>query len=96
MQLAKLKRLAKKNVSGEKEEGRREVKQVVIDKVTVIHENEKVSSSVEEKNLADWNKVVKLVDINLENVLAPSSSGQYSYWWSRFKTFCNDYYRRCL
>ena len=90
MQLAKLKRLAKKNESGEKEEARREVKQVVIDKVTLV------SPSVEEKNLADWNKVVKLVDVNLENSLAPSSSGQYSYWWSRFKTFCNDYDRRCL
>ena len=42
MQLAKLKRLAKKNESGEKEEARREVKQVVIDKVTLV------SPSVEE------------------------------------------------
>ena len=54
MQLAKLKRLAKKNESSEKEETRREVKQVVIDKVTVKLVYEKVSSSVEEKNLADF------------------------------------------
>ena len=84
MQLAKLKRLARKSENTAVEELRREVKQMVKVKDVVSIQKEKVPLILEAKKTSDWSKVVKLIDVNLENALAPSSSGQYDYWWKTY------------
>ena len=96
MQLAKLKRLARKSENTAVEESRREVKQMVKVKDFVSIQKEKVPLILEAKKTSDWSKVVKLIDVNLENALAPSSSGQYDYWWNRFQVFCKEFDRKCL
>ena len=93
MQLAKLKRLARKSENTAVEESRREVKQMVKVKDVVSIQKEKVPLILEAKKTSDWSKVVKLIDVNLENALAPSSSGQYDYWWNRFQVFCKEFDR---
>ena len=96
MQLAKLKRLARKSENNSVEEAKREVKQTVKAKNVGNLKKEKVPLIDEAKKTSEWSKVVKLVDVNLENALAPSSSGQYDYWWSRFRVFCKEFDRKCL
>ena len=96
MQLAKLKRLAKKPENSAVEESRREVNQMAKVNDVVSIQKEKVPLIFEAKKTSDWSKVVKLVDVNLENALAPSSSGQYDYWWNRFQVFCKKFDRKCL
>ena len=96
MQLAKLKRLARKSENNSVEEAKREVKQTVKVKNVGNLKKEKVPLIDEAKKTSEWSKVVKLVDVNLENALAPSSSGQYDYWWSRFRVFCKEFDRKCL
>ena len=42
----------------------------------------------------DWDKVLELVDLNIDNALCENTKKQYTYWFKRFETFCKTFGRK--
>ena len=77
----------------------KETKKEKLDKLSahkeLVQQHAKVPK-VSRRDTAQWGEGVEAMQRNLLSSLAPSTGGQYSYWWKRFESFCGENNRKAM